>query len=78
MNDIPPVLDIKGLRLRLPDTARPVLDGVDLTVAAGETVALVGESGSGKSSPPAASWACCRRGPRPRGPFGSPATTSSP
>ncbi|WP_326777672.1 ABC transporter ATP-binding protein [Streptomyces sp. NBC_01445] len=49
MNDTPPVLDIQGLRLQLPDTARPVLDGVDLTVAAGETGALVGESGSGKS-----------------------------
>ncbi|MFD6936305.1 ABC transporter ATP-binding protein [Streptomyces goshikiensis] len=42
-------LDIQALRLRLPGTARPVLDGVDLTVGARETVALVGESGSGKS-----------------------------
>ncbi|MFJ9694273.1 ABC transporter ATP-binding protein [Kitasatospora sp. NPDC101183] len=42
-------LDIQGLRLRLPGTARPVLDGVDLAVGPGETVALVGESGSGKT-----------------------------
>ncbi|MFD6187205.1 ABC transporter ATP-binding protein [Streptomyces goshikiensis] len=42
-------LDIQALRLRLPGTARPVLDGVDLTVGVRETVALVGESGSGKS-----------------------------
>ncbi|MCD2468171.1 MULTISPECIES: ABC transporter ATP-binding protein [unclassified Streptomyces] len=44
-----PALDIQGLRITLPGTARPVLDGIDLAVAAGETVALVGESGSGKS-----------------------------
>ncbi|MFF3176727.1 ABC transporter ATP-binding protein [Streptomyces sp. NPDC057900] len=42
-------LDIQGLRITLPGTARPVLDGIDLTVGVGETVALVGESGSGKT-----------------------------
>ncbi|XEC29934.1 ABC transporter ATP-binding protein [Streptomyces fradiae] len=45
------VLEIDGLTLELPDgrAARPLLDGVRLTVAPGETVGLVGESGSGKS-----------------------------
>lgn len=42
-------LEVCGLRVTLPGTARPVLDGIGLTVARGETVALVGESGSGKS-----------------------------
>jgi len=36
----PPALEIRGLRLTLPGAARPVLDGVDLTVGPGETVAL--------------------------------------
>lgn len=43
------LLEIDGLTVELPGTARPVLDAVGLRVAAGEVVGLVGESGSGKS-----------------------------
>ncbi|MET8755475.1 ABC transporter ATP-binding protein [Streptomyces sp. NPDC004667] len=43
------LLRYEDLSVTLPGTARPVLDGIGLTVGAGEAVALVGESGSGKS-----------------------------
>ena len=48
----PPILEAKGLTKSFPSGDRriEVLRGVDLQVAAGESVAVRGESGSGKST----------------------------
>jgi len=54
MNNVahPPVLEVRGLSKRFDEggLSVSVLQGVDLTVQAGETVAIVGASGSGKST----------------------------
>jgi subfamily B ATP-binding cassette protein MsbA len=41
---------LRGVALRYRDEGLPALDGVDLEVHAGQTVALVGPSGAGKST----------------------------
>lgn len=45
------VLSLEGMSISLgsPDSARPLVTGVDLAIEQGEIVSLVGESGSGKS-----------------------------
>nr|WP_304659855.1 thiol reductant ABC exporter subunit CydD [Arthrobacter sp. zg-Y1116] len=44
------VLELDNIRYRYPGAAADVLTGVDLTVSAGEWVAVTGPSGSGKST----------------------------
>ncbi|MEZ5738223.1 MAG: ATP-binding cassette domain-containing protein [Burkholderiaceae bacterium] len=46
-----PLLSVEGLQVAFGTAASPVtvVDGIDLSLEAGQTLALVGESGSGKS-----------------------------
>jgi subfamily B ATP-binding cassette protein MsbA len=43
-------IDIRNLTFFYPDSAKPALDNISLTIEPGQTVALVGRSGSGKST----------------------------
>ena len=47
-----PLLEIRGLKVAFPSTKGmvPALNGVDITLMPGKTLAIVGESGSGKST----------------------------
>ncbi|SDO21104.1 peptide/nickel transport system ATP-binding protein [Lutimaribacter pacificus] len=49
MTDPSPLLDVRGLSIRVAGTAEPLVDNVSFTLNAGETLCIVGESGCGKS-----------------------------
>lgn len=43
-------VEFRGVRFSYPEAERPALDGIDLLLEPGQTVALVGPSGGGKST----------------------------
>ena len=43
-------IEIEGLRVQYPGRARPALDGISMTIAPGEVLAITGPSGCGKST----------------------------
>ncbi len=45
-----PVIEVRGLVKRYRESDRPAVDGLDLTVRAGEFVALLGPNGAGKTT----------------------------
>ncbi|HEY3908577.1 MAG TPA: ABC transporter ATP-binding protein [Stellaceae bacterium] len=71
--EMPPLLEVKGLRMHFPVTEGIVarrqvgevkaVDGIDFTVGRGETLGLVGESGCGKTT----TGRCILRLERPTG-----------
>ncbi len=43
-------IELRGVRFTYPSRDLPTLDGLDLTIPAGQSIAIVGENGAGKST----------------------------
>ncbi len=43
-------IEFRNVQFRYPNTSRSLLEGINLTIRAGETIALVGENGAGKTT----------------------------
>lgn len=48
--ELEPTIEVKGLRYRYADQEPWVLDGIDLKIEPGESIAIIGPSGCGKST----------------------------
>ncbi|HEY3285985.1 MAG TPA: ABC transporter ATP-binding protein [Gemmatimonadaceae bacterium] len=48
--DVPPLVELRGVRFRYPGAAADAVRGVDLTLEAGAITVVTGESGSGKTT----------------------------
>lgn len=57
--NVEPVIEIEAMRFCYRE-GRYVLDGVDLSVAKGESVGIIGGNGAGKSTFLKILWAFCR------------------
>ena len=49
-NELPPVIELKNLSYTYPEAEKPALKDINLSIKAGERIAVVGANGAGKST----------------------------